>query len=117
MPMNLDILLPITLIAGVAYSIKVVVEARSRRQLFLAAEGSAELANALLRAQERQGRLASLRWGIVLIVLALGFAVIQWIGWKEVSPGPVAVLAAATGIGNLVFYVVTAGGTEAAAMK
>lgn len=105
--MNLDILLPITLIVGVVLSIKVVVEARSRRQLLLAAEGSTELARALLRDQERQGRLASLRWGIVLIALGCGFGVIQWLGWTEVSPGLIAVLAGATGIGNLVFYAIS----------
>ena len=105
--MNLDILLPMTLIAGVVFSIKVVVEAKSRRQLLLAAEASTELARALLRDQERQGRLASLRWGVVLVALACGFGLIQWLGWNEVSPGLIAVLAAATGVGNLIFYAIS----------
>jgi hypothetical protein len=102
--MNIDILLPITLIVGIVYAIKVVVEARARRQLLLAADGSVELAHALLRDQERQRRLSSLRWGIVLVSLSLGFGLIHWLEWDEVSPGLVAVLAGATGIGNLVFY-------------
>ncbi|MEO8061567.1 MAG: DUF6249 domain-containing protein [Pseudomonadota bacterium] len=102
----MDILLPITLIFGIVYAIRVVVEARTRRQLLLAADGSTELANALLRDQERQRRLSSLRWGIVLIALAFGFGLIHWLDWKEVSPGLVAVLAGATGIGHLVFYFV-----------
>jgi hypothetical protein len=105
--MNFDILLPITLIVGIVYAIKVVVEARSRRQLLLAADGSGEVARALLRDQERQRRLSSLRWGIVMVALAIGFAVIQWLGWDEVGPGSVAVLAAATGAGNLVFFAVS----------
>src|SRR5262245_2523898 len=105
--MNPDILLPISLIAGVVFSIKVVVEARSRRQLLLAAEGSAELARTLLRDQERQGRQASLRWGIVLIALACGFGLIQWLDWTEISPGLIAVLAGATGAGNLAFYAIS----------
>jgi len=107
--MNLDILLPITLIVGVVYAIKVVVEAKSRRQMLLAADGSTEIANALLRAQERQARMASLRWGIVLIALGAGFGLIHWLGWTEVSPGLVAVLAGATGIGNLVFFAISRG--------
>src|SRR6186713_424398 len=107
MAMNLDILLPITLIVGVVHAIKVVVEARSRRHLLLAADESPELAHALLRAQERQGRLAPLRWGLVLVALAAGFGLVQWLGWEEPSPGVVAVLALATGLGNLVFYAVT----------
>ena len=105
--MNFDILLPITLIFGIVYAIKVVVEARSRRQLLIAADGSAEVARALLRDQERQRRLSSLRWGIVMVTLATGFGLIQWLGWDEVTPGPVAVLAGATGIGNLIFFAVS----------
>jgi hypothetical protein len=107
--MNIDILLPITLIVGIVYAIKVVVEARAQRHLLLAVDGSAELATALLRDQERQRRLSSLRWGIVLIALASGFALIHWLGWNEVSPGLIAVLAGATGLGNLVFYSINKG--------
>lgn len=105
--MNLDILLPITLILGVVQAIKVVVEARSRRQWLLAAEGSAEVAAALLRGQERQSRLSSLRWGISLVALALGFGMVQWLGWQDVGPGAVGVLAGATGLGNLLFFAVS----------
>ena len=105
--MNLDILLPITLILGVVHAIRVVVEARSRRQLLLAAEGSTELASALLRDQERQSRLSTLRWGIVLVAVALGFASIEWLDWHAVTPGAVAVLTAATGLGNLVFFAIS----------
>jgi hypothetical protein len=105
--MNFDILLPITLIVGVVHSLKVVVEARNRRQLLLAAEGSVELATALLRDQERQARLASLRWGIVLLALALGFGLVHWFGWQQVTPGLIAVLAGATGLGNLAFFAIS----------
>jgi hypothetical protein len=105
--MNFDILLPITLILGVVHTIKVVIEARNRRQLLLAAEGSVELATALLRDQERQSRLASLRWGIVLVALALGLGCVHWLGWQQVTPGLVAVLAGATGMGNLVFFAIS----------
>ena len=107
--MNLDILLPITLILGIVYAIKVVVETRGRRELMAAADGSSELARALLRDQERQRRMSSLRWGIVLVALALGFGLVEWLGWSEVSPGFVAVLAGATGAGNLVFVAITRG--------
>jgi hypothetical protein len=38
--------------------------------------------------------------------LAVGFALIQYFGWDEVTPGAVAVLLGATGVGNLIsFYV------------
>ena len=107
--MNIDILVPITLIVGIVYAIKVVVEARAHRQLLLAADGSAELAGALLRDHERQRRLSSLHWGIVFVALAFGFGLIHWLEWNEVSPGLIAILAGATGIGNLVFYALNRG--------
>jgi hypothetical protein len=99
--MNFDHLVPITLILGVVYAIRVVVETRGQRQLLLAAGGSAELAKVVLGDRERQRRLSTLRWGLVLLALALGFGVIHWLGWQEVSPGLIAVLAAATGVGHL----------------
>jgi hypothetical protein len=101
--MNFDILLPMTLIVGIVYAIRTVVEARSRRQLLLAADGSLDLVNALLQAQQRQRRLSALRWGVVLVALAIGFACVEWLGW-ELSPGSLAVLVGATGIGNLIFH-------------
>ena len=72
-----------------------------------AADGSAELARALVRDQERQRRMSALRWGIVLVALALGFGLVEWLGWSEVSPGFIAMLAGATGVGNLVFFAIT----------
>jgi len=48
-----------------------------------------------------------LRWGIVLVALALGFGLIQWFGWQDVTPGLVAVLAGATGLGNLAFFAIS----------
>ena len=72
-----------------------------------AADGSAELARALVRDQERQRRMSVLRWSIVLVALALGFGLVEWLGWSEVSPGFIAMLAGATGVGNLVFFAIT----------
>jgi hypothetical protein len=71
------------------------------------AGGSADLVNSLLRDEELRRRHSSLRWGIVLLSVALGFGLIQWFGWSEVTPGLVAVLAGATGLGNLVFFAIS----------
>ena len=43
----------------------------------------------------------------MLLSVALGFGLIQWYGWREVTPGLIAVLAGATGLGNLVLYVIS----------
>jgi len=104
--MNFDILVPVTLIAGIVYAIKVVVEARLRRHI-VNAGGSVELVNSLLRDEQLQRRHSSLRWGIVLLSVALGFGLIEWFGWTKITPGLIAVLAGATGLGNLVFFAIS----------
>ena len=101
--MNFDILLPITLIIGIVYVIRVVVDARLRHQI-VSAGVPADVVASLLRDEQRRRHQSVLRWGIVWSSLALGFGVIAWLGWKELTPGLIAVLAAATGAGNLIFF-------------
>lgn len=104
--MDYGILVPISVFVCIAYSIKVCVDAMVRRRM-VDAGGSADLVDSLLREERQRRRHSSLRWGIVLLSVALGFGVIQWIGWTEVTPGLVAVLAGATGLGNLVFFAIS----------
>jgi hypothetical protein len=104
--MNFGILIPISLFVCITYAIKVCVDAMVRRRM-LEAGGTAELVDSVLRDEELRRRHSSLRWGIVLLSVALGFGLIQWFGWQEVTPGLVAVLAGATGLGNLVFFAVS----------
>ena len=104
--MDFAILIPIVLFVCIAYVIKVCVDATIRKRM-LDAGGSTELVDSLLRDEELRRRHSSLRWGIVLLSVALGFGLIQWFGWQEVTPGVVAVLAGAIGLGNLVFYAVS----------
>jgi hypothetical protein len=104
--MNHIELVPIVLFVCIAYAIKVCVDAMVRRHM-VNAGGSEELVNSLLRDEEQRRRHSSLRWGIVLVSIALGFGLIQWFGWEEVTPGLVAVLAGSTGLGNLAFYAIS----------
>ncbi|MBQ4855469.1 hypothetical protein IMW82_12400 [Rhodanobacter sp. B2A1Ga4] len=104
--MNFGELIPISLFVCIAYSIKVCVDAMVRRHM-VNAGGSEELVNSLLRDEEQRRRHSSLRWGIVLVALAAGFGLIQWYGWQEVTPGMIAVLAGATGLGNLAFFAIS----------
>lgn len=103
--MNFETLIPISLFICVTYAIKAVVDARVRGRM-IASGGSEELVSSILRDEEQRRRHSSLRWGIVLVSVAVGFGLIQWAGWKEVTPGMVAVLAGATGLGNLVFFAI-----------
>jgi hypothetical protein len=99
-------LIPIVLFICIAYAIKVIVDATVRKRM-VSTGVSEEMVQSLLREEELRRRLGSLRWGIVLVALAIGFAIIQAAGWDEVTPGLIAVLAAATGLGNLAFYAVS----------
>jgi len=102
--MNFEILIPITLFICVVYAIKVVVDARTRAKL-IASNGSEDLIRSMVQAEALQRRHASLRWGILLLAVAVGFALIEAFGWTEITPGVVAVLLGVTGIGNLAAYV------------
>ena len=98
-----QILIPITLFACIAYSIKTVVDAYTRRRI-IETRGSEELVRSLLEGEANRRRLASLHWGFVLVALAVGFGLVEWIGGERVTPGIIAVLLGATGMGNLAFY-------------
>ena len=102
--MNFEILIPITLFACIAYSIKAVVDARVRKQL-VASNGAPDLVRSILESDEANRRLSSLRWGITLVALALGFGIVEAAGWSEVTPGVIAVLVGALGLGNLTSFV------------
>jgi uncharacterized protein DUF6249 len=95
--------IPMVLFFCIAYAIKAVVDARVRRQM-VESNGSQELVRSILEGEESRRRHGSLRWGIVLFALAVGFALIEAFGWTEPGPGVFAVLLGTTGLGNLVYY-------------
>jgi hypothetical protein len=97
------ILIPIALFACVTYAFKAVLDAVMRYRM-LREPGTEELLRTIVQAEEEQRRLASLRWGLILVALAGGFALIQTVDWREINAGAVAVLAFCTGAGHLVFY-------------
>lgn len=101
--MNFDLLIPISLFFSVAYSIKAVVDARVRKQL-VASNGDPALVRSILEGDEATRRLSSLRWGITLVALALGFGIVEAAGWQDITPGVIAVLVGALGFGNLASF-------------
>lgn len=101
--MNFEILIPITLFVCIAWTIKAVLDARVRRQM-VASNGSEELVRSIMESEEARRRFSSLRWGIVLLALGIGFAVVDLQGARDVTPGVVAALLAATGLGNLAAF-------------
>jgi uncharacterized protein DUF6249 len=104
--MNFGMMIPIVLFVCITYVIKAMLDARTRGKL-IAANGSEELIRSLVQNEEQQRRHASIRWGVVLVCLAVGFALIEYFGWDDVTPGAVAVLLGATGVGNLITYYIS----------
>lgn len=101
--MNFDILIPISLFVAVAYAIKVTVEAYTRRRI-IETRGSEELVRAMLDGEALRRRQSSLQWGSVLVALAVGFGLVELLGVRDVTPGTVAILLGATGVGNLAYW-------------
>lgn len=99
----MEFLIPMVLFVCVAYTIKVVVDARVRAKM-IAGNVSEELVRSMIKADDQLRRQSSLRWGVVLVCLAVGFGILESFHWEETGPGAVAILLAATGIGNLVSY-------------
>ena len=104
--MYLEVLIPITLFICITYAIKAIVDARLRGKL-LSSGSSEELVRMLMQNDEAQRRHAAVRWGILMLALALGFGLIEVFGWDRVTPGVIALLLTVTGIGNLVSYAVS----------
>jgi uncharacterized protein DUF6249 len=94
------------LFISIAYTIKVIVEARARTKL-LQANPQEELVRSMLKGEERTRRQTSLRWGIVLTFLGAGFLILHLMQIHDPWPGGFAVLLTATGLGNIVSYLVS----------
>jgi len=101
--MQLDLLIPITLFVCIAYSIKAVVDAYTRRKV-IESRGSEELVRAMLDGEAARRRQASLHWGTVLVAVAVGFGLVELTGVDQLTPGTLALLIGATGLGNLGYY-------------
>ena len=103
--MNLELLIPISLFVCITYAIKAVVDAGVRRKM-VDTNGSQDLVRAMLQGEEQRSRHGSLRWGIVMVALAIGFGIVDAGHWDELSPAVIAVLLGATGLGNLAYYAI-----------
>jgi hypothetical protein len=107
MPMDKGLVIPIVLFLcvtfGPAYVIKLLIDARVRIKMLQACE-SKELIESVIHGEDHLKRMSSLRWGLLLLLGGLGFAIIQWAGWTDVTPGALAVMLCAFGVSNLVYF-------------
>lgn len=98
-----NILVPIALFICITYAFKAVLDAVMRYRS-LREPGTEDLLRVILQGEQNERRRASLRWGLVLVMLSVGLAVIDVLDWREMTPAVLAVLAGCTGAGHLVYY-------------
>jgi hypothetical protein len=97
-----SIVVPIGLFVAVVYTIKLLVDARMRYLFFQG--GAPDTVQALFEGEERLRRMASLRWGVVLVALSLGLALAGALQWQPLSLPGLAVLLGAWGLGLLASF-------------
>ncbi len=104
--MQFELLIPITLFICIYLAIKAVVDARTRKHM-IQSSGAEDMLRTLFEGEESRRRHASLRWGVILLALAAGFALLEAVDWEQPSPLLFAILLGATGLGNLAAYAIT----------
>lgn len=97
------VLIPLALFLFITVTFKFLLDAIIRYRMLK--EGvSADLLAEMLRHEARARQQSTLRWGVFLIAIGLGFALIEAFGWTEPTPGSLALLAILVGIGQLVTH-------------
>lgn len=110
-PEMLIVILYLSLFLVLYFTIKLLVDARKRNHLIQSGR-SDELIQAYLAEEKYNSRVTSLRLGLVLLFLAGGLALIDWLGLQEDTTtfrfATLAILVGGTGLGNLLFFLIEA---------
>ena len=101
-----QIIVPLALFVCITYAFRVLVDAVMRYRM-LREPGTEDLLRSILQGEQAERRLSSLRWGLLATFLATGFAIIDLIGLREVTPGTIGILLAATGLSQLLYFALT----------
>jgi hypothetical protein len=106
--MDRQIAVPVVLFlcvtVGIVYIVTLLVNARQRIKM-LQVCGSPELVESVLQADTHRYQMSALRWGVLAVMEAIAFGIIQAIGWTTINPGVVAALLGAFGLGSILFFV------------
>jgi len=89
---------------GITYIARLLVNARLRIKM-LQVCGSKELVESVVQGDAHRDQMTALRWGILTLMEAIGFGIIQGMGWYDINPGVAATLLGAFGTGSLLFFV------------
>lgn len=101
--MDQNIIIPVALFLCVTYTIKTVVEAYSRRKL-LQTQGPTEDLALVLENEAVARRQNSLRWGLIMLAIGIGFGLLELFNLRDVTAGVFAILLGMTGLGHLVYF-------------
>ncbi|MFC3650593.1 hypothetical protein ACFONN_03505 [Dyella humi] len=102
-----DIAVPVVLFlcvtVGIVYIVSLLVNTRQRIKM-LQVCGSKELVESVIQADTYRYQMSALRWGVLALMEAIAFGIIQAMGWTEINPGVVALLLGAFGLGSLLVF-------------
>jgi len=101
--MDKNLIIPIALFACIAYVFKLVVEAYTRRKMF-DSPASQEWIRSALEGEDASRRQSSLRWGLIMVALAIGFGLMELFRLSEPTPGMFAILLGVTGVAQLTYF-------------
>jgi hypothetical protein len=105
--MGKDVVVPVVLFLcvtiGITYIVRLLVNARLRIKTLQTSQ-SKELVESIVQGDARREQLASLRWGILSIMEAIGLGLVQLIGWTSIYLGAAAILLGAFGAGSLLYF-------------
>lgn len=101
-----QIIVPLALFVCITYAFRVLVDAVMRYRM-LREPGTEDLLRSILQGEQAERRLSSLRWGLLGTFLAVGFAIIDLLDAHDVTPGAIAILLAATGSSQLLYFALT----------
>jgi len=101
--MDQQVIIPVALFLCVTYTIKIIVDAYSRRKLFQV-QGPREDLALVLENEAAARRQSSLRWGLVMLAIGIGFGLLELFNLRDVTAGVFAILLGMTGLGHLVYF-------------
>lgn len=101
---DFSLLVPITFFLSVVAIIKFVMDAKVRRRM-AETHASEDLVRSMLEADEQGRRLSALKWGLVLVLMGLAFALVDVLDLGPEDPAVYGLLLGAAGVGMLGYHV------------
>lgn len=98
-------LVPIVLFLCITYVVRLAIDARMRIQL-LKGGASEDTIRSIVAGEQRQRRYSTLHMGLLWMGVATAFGLLELIGLRVVTPGAIALIAAAIGAANLSYFAI-----------